>query len=251
MDVGPGRLAWVQLVGRGLPGGPPRQSNPPAPVLIVLQWAEIGRFSGAYTVEAALPNGERLPLGAEEGTVSRRHARLFWQKGIFYVQDLDSFNGTYLNGQPIPHAGRGREGEPVPVPGEEAELGLGRLFFSVRIVTITDQAPTVPMKHWENFLSSTTSRDLSALFTRRIPQGASEHLRAADLFQRLMETIDKFPNVQPILVLTCLRMAFPDAAASLDEMFKWLQAERLTEERIAVLKDPYATPGAGDTPAAQ
>ncbi|MBV9366925.1 MAG: FHA domain-containing protein [Solirubrobacterales bacterium] len=34
-------------------------------------------------------------------TVSRRHARLVFRDGSWIVQDLDSTNGTQLNGQPV------------------------------------------------------------------------------------------------------------------------------------------------------
>ncbi|MBV7326932.1 FHA domain-containing protein [Chloroflexi bacterium TSY] len=33
--------------------------------------------------------------------VSRYHARLCWQGGCYQIEDLESKNGTYLNGQPV------------------------------------------------------------------------------------------------------------------------------------------------------
>ena len=35
-------------------------------------------------------------------TISRRHAILFYEKGIVYIMDTDSKNGTYINGNKIP-----------------------------------------------------------------------------------------------------------------------------------------------------
>jgi serine phosphatase RsbU (regulator of sigma subunit)/pSer/pThr/pTyr-binding forkhead associated (FHA) protein len=37
----------------------------------------------------------------DSGAVSRQHARVFQDGGRFYVQDLHSRNGTYLNGKPV------------------------------------------------------------------------------------------------------------------------------------------------------
>lgn len=36
-----------------------------------------------------------------ERQISRRHAEIFWENGRHYLRDLDSKNGTYLNGQPV------------------------------------------------------------------------------------------------------------------------------------------------------
>jgi hypothetical protein len=42
----------------------------------------------------------RLPLP----DVSRRHCRFAFQEGCWHVHDLNSLNGTYVNGQAAPHA---------------------------------------------------------------------------------------------------------------------------------------------------
>ena len=58
----------------------------------------IGRtddISGIY------PDVDLTPHGGEEGGVSRRHARLIHAGDSWYVLDLDSTNGTYVNGTQI------------------------------------------------------------------------------------------------------------------------------------------------------
>ncbi|MCK4276251.1 MAG: FHA domain-containing protein, partial [Phycisphaerae bacterium] len=42
---------------------------------------------------------ETAPLN--DGTVSRRHARLWEQKGRWMLEDLGSANGTFLNGMRV------------------------------------------------------------------------------------------------------------------------------------------------------
>jgi len=54
-----------------------------------------------------------------DDTVSRRHARLTFRDGGWIVQDLDSTNGTRLNGQ---YVGRCRVR-----PGDQLSLGRQRL----------------------------------------------------------------------------------------------------------------------------
>ena len=56
-----------------------------------------------------------------DDTVSRRHARLIFRDGSWIVQDLDSTNGTRLNGQPV---GRCRLR-----PGDQ--LALGRQLLQI------------------------------------------------------------------------------------------------------------------------
>lgn len=51
--------------------------------------------------------------------VSKKHVRLFYRDGKWYVEDLGSRNGTYINGEDI----RGRGAVEVK-PGTEVILGL-------------------------------------------------------------------------------------------------------------------------------
>jgi hypothetical protein len=51
----------------------------------------IGRAGPSQTSDVAFP----------ERQISRRHAEISWQDGRYYLSDLGSKNGTYLNGQPV------------------------------------------------------------------------------------------------------------------------------------------------------
>jgi pSer/pThr/pTyr-binding forkhead associated (FHA) protein len=72
-------------------------------------------------------NQDQLLVGRDPGcdvvlaepTVSRRHAQLFFRAGSWTVQDLESTNGTLLNGK--------RVGRCEVRPGDRLILGLERL----------------------------------------------------------------------------------------------------------------------------
>lgn len=57
---------------------------------------------------------------AVDNGVSRLHARLHFENGIFFVEDLNSVNGTFVNGDPL------KPGVKTPLKNAD-ELRLGRL----------------------------------------------------------------------------------------------------------------------------
>ncbi|HET7376700.1 MAG TPA: FHA domain-containing protein [Anaerolineae bacterium] len=58
--------------------------------------AVLGRLDATRGV---FPNIDLTPEGGLEGGVSRRHARIHKQQTKFFIEDLGSANGTFLNGQ--------------------------------------------------------------------------------------------------------------------------------------------------------
>jgi pSer/pThr/pTyr-binding forkhead associated (FHA) protein len=90
------------------------------PLAIELEVIEIGnvrRFEGATPVEIG-----RAASGVSlrDSEVSRRHARLESRDGIAFVVDLDSRNGTFLNGRRID--------EPIEIrAGDSIDVGTTRL----------------------------------------------------------------------------------------------------------------------------
>jgi pSer/pThr/pTyr-binding forkhead associated (FHA) protein len=71
-------------------------------------------------------NIDLRPFGASDKSVSRRHARLHRTSSIIYITDLNSRNGTFLNGERLsPHQSR--------ILRDEDEVQLGRLVFRVHL----------------------------------------------------------------------------------------------------------------------
>jgi CheY-like chemotaxis protein len=94
-------------------------SDSPIP-LTVQQAVSIGRASSTRSLKTHL---DLTRYDAVNYGVSRLHAILHNQDGNFYIEDLDTVNGTYLNGDPIkPH-------ELVPIKnGDEIRFGQLRMY---------------------------------------------------------------------------------------------------------------------------
>jgi pSer/pThr/pTyr-binding forkhead associated (FHA) protein len=73
------------------------------------------------------PDVDLNPHGGLEQGVSRRHARISQRNGQWYVEDLNSVNGTLLNQKRIP------ANSPQPLhPGDHVMLGrLGLTFETI------------------------------------------------------------------------------------------------------------------------
>jgi pSer/pThr/pTyr-binding forkhead associated (FHA) protein len=58
----------------------------------------VGRLDAAHGI---FPELDMTADGGLEHGVSRRHARIYTRDGTCFVEDLDSTNGTFLNGERI------------------------------------------------------------------------------------------------------------------------------------------------------
>ncbi|MCS7066585.1 MAG: FHA domain-containing protein, partial [Fimbriimonadales bacterium] len=91
------------------------------------------RLRDASGRELLLKAGENL-IGRDpssdvllnDGTVSRRHARIVIEGNTAYLEDLGSTNGTRLNGQPV------SPGQRVPLP-PQAELQFGSATLTLEL----------------------------------------------------------------------------------------------------------------------
>lgn len=84
----------------------------------------IGR---ADPVSRVFPDVDLTPHGGYEAGVSRKHCRIFKQGDQFFVEDLQSTNGTKLNGRFIP------PNQPQPLnDGDVLELGAFKVTFKVK-----------------------------------------------------------------------------------------------------------------------
>lgn len=106
-----GRVA-VTLVtlSRSLAGS--RETGAPEEILLALDW------TGA-TGELVVGRHHACDVVLDEASVSRRHVRLVYRDGSWVLQDLESTNGTLVNGSLV--------GRCALRPGDQLVLGYARL----------------------------------------------------------------------------------------------------------------------------
>ena len=75
--------------------------------------------------EITLGRGDTCGVHLDDTYVSTIHARIFNTKGTFMVEDLDSRNGTLLNGLPLAPATA-----TAMQPGDRLQIGTTVLEFS-------------------------------------------------------------------------------------------------------------------------
>lgn len=83
----------------------------------------IGR---ADPVSKFFPDIDLTPYGALESGVGRRHARLAVEGGQLVIEDLDSTNGTLLNGQKL----AARQLQPLK---DGDQIQLGKLVLRIQL----------------------------------------------------------------------------------------------------------------------
>lgn len=125
-----------QLMTRHLPGTAPLQAIAPESRRAALVMFVAGHSDSPITLtikdpvslgrSAPGPNRSHVDLSrynAVENGVSRVHAYLHRKNGLFYIQDADSVNGTFLNGNPL------KPDELTPLNNaDEVRLGQMRLY---------------------------------------------------------------------------------------------------------------------------
>jgi pSer/pThr/pTyr-binding forkhead associated (FHA) protein len=107
------RAAWVQVNAPPIappPAPPPAPPAPPPAAAIRLRVLEPPNQRGrVYELADEVTMGRAPGCGVSlpDSTVSQLHARVFRRDGAYYLEDLGSTNGTWLN--------RGRVGAAVPL----------------------------------------------------------------------------------------------------------------------------------------
>ena len=93
---------------------------------------------------------EDSPLGISDSSVSLRHASLEWVDGSWFIEDLHSTNGTFVNGERVSRS--------VVVNGDIVFLGQLKLIFQDGELKLPGQENSIPIPATPNSLSSSGSK---------------------------------------------------------------------------------------------
>ena len=168
-------------------------------MLDVLQGPDRGMKFGLPADEPQLigRSSEALPL--TDTTVSRRHAELTPDDGRWFLRDLDSANGTFLNGERI-------SGEPVELsPGDQLRCGSTLMVFGFtaedgkaeQVQVVSPQDMDVTVEHRMN-----ANEDSMILAVPDPVKAASDHLRVIyDLTALTAQTIEREPLLERVMDL--------------------------------------------------
>lgn len=120
------RVMWLDLVGPRAPrprttpapkpGTAPKKGQRPKSVVVTEDGAQPRTYPLAEDEALTIGRAETCQIVLKDTYVSQAHTRIFAKEGTWYVEDLGSTNGTYLN--------RAKVGEPSAItPGDEVRLG--------------------------------------------------------------------------------------------------------------------------------
>ena len=109
-------------------------TDQPRASLVVRQGAQAGTTYHITSAEALIGRDEETEIAVRDPEVSRKHARISWQSGNYFVEDLGSTNGTFLNGALVT--------SPQPLrSGDTIGMGQTLLVFQTEANAVTAQAP--------------------------------------------------------------------------------------------------------------
>lgn len=85
------------------------------PVLMVSEGELIGRRWTLAKDEMVIGRGTDADIVLPERQVSRYHLKILFQDGRYFLEDLDSKNGTFLNGRPVKGTAGIQDGDEIQV----------------------------------------------------------------------------------------------------------------------------------------
>lgn len=110
-----------------MPSKPPERSDPTLAAFVPVAEAGTAAEIPIHSPNARIGQGARNEIVFDDDTVSTHHAQLEYASGTWHLTDLNSKNGTFLNGTRI------APGVPTPLP-TDAEIAFGalKLKFAAR-----------------------------------------------------------------------------------------------------------------------
>jgi serine phosphatase RsbU (regulator of sigma subunit)/pSer/pThr/pTyr-binding forkhead associated (FHA) protein len=153
--------------------------------LITLQGPELGRKFSLESGTTVVGRQLDCPICLDAKAVSRQHAQILNENGVFFIEDLKSANGTFVNGVRI--TGR------VPLT-EGDKLQIGPYTFELRPAPVEDTPPAD-----QNMIIREQVNAASSNFTL-FRQDPTQKLQVMlEIAQHLARTLDLGPLLDKLL----------------------------------------------------
>ena len=193
------------------------------------------RPPASLTVEKGEKSGTTIPvtkhqivIGRDSGSAdlvvndpvaSRRHARISWIATEYFVEDLDSSNGTIMNGELLTKLHRLKSGDKI-------EIGNTTLLFQQQIAG--DEAPVKPVTDQTIMSKSPKPRDKDSVPARMILDTATQTNRRLghENLGFLSETNGFLPTSPPPLKLPPGFEAWDEMAARLPDLWRAIRVRQ-------------------------
>jgi hypothetical protein len=107
--------------------------------LTIERGPDAGRRWTLYTAEIILGRGPACDITLRDERASRRHARIWYQTGGWWVSDLGSANGTWVNRQRLAGPQQLRPGD---------QIGLGQTVISLELPARAPAPQAAPAAHY-------------------------------------------------------------------------------------------------------
>jgi len=169
--------------------------------LLVVENGSSSMFDLPAVGVVTIGRGTEAELRLDHASVSRKHARILIEGGELRVSDLESHNGTLVNGQPI-------EGGRALVTGDVVTVGEVVLVVHARARRAT-ACETLDERTWRRRFDDEVAR---AVEFRRPLAVMSVHGGTPPMLAKVLRTIDIVGTVDDGEILVCLPEA--DRAAA-------------------------------------
>jgi serine phosphatase RsbU (regulator of sigma subunit) len=170
-------------------------------ILITLQGPELGRTFSLDRDESILGRQHDSAICLAGRAVSRHHARIVRKDGAYVIEDLDSSNGTYLNGQRLTPL------EPTPLT-ERDSLQIGPYVFALRMPAVKLRSePDLVVRETVQLTQPGLFGPDAATKLQVVLEIAQHLARTLDIDELLDQVLDKvqqlFPQADRALVILC------------------------------------------------
>ncbi len=175
------RTAIVNLVGLHSTRAIPRDRH----LLVRLQGGQVGQVYSLHGQTCRVGRARDSDLLLADAGVSRQHARFTWQNAGYMLEDLESANGTYVNGERI--------GQHLLTDGDVLQFGPAAVYRYE--MTDAEQEAMLQQLYDASVTDSLTGAHNREYFDSRLESELSYARRHGTELALLMLDIDHFKQI--------------------------------------------------------